>query len=66
MKATFVSVWDFGIEVKSDCEYDPESKTVSDIELVHVDGLDMCITEYILLPDGTELNCEENNIIILS
>ena len=55
MKAIFISVWDGGIEIKTNCEYDPTTKEVSDIETSNVDGLDICEDEYILLPDGTEI-----------
>lgn len=55
MKAKYVSVWDGGIEVKTNCQYDPTTKEVYDIETSDVDGLDVCEDEYVLLPDGTEV-----------
>lgn len=55
MKAKYVSVWDGGIEVKTNCEYNPTTKEVYDIETSDVDGLDVCEDEYVLLPDGTEV-----------
>ena len=55
MKAKYVSVWDGGVEVKSNCDYNPTNKGVSNIETIDIDGLDILDDEYILLPDGTEV-----------
>ena len=55
MKAKYVSVWDGGVEVKSNCDYNPTNKEVSNIETIDIDGLDILDDEYILLPDGTEV-----------
>lgn len=55
MKAKYVSVWDGGVEVKSNCDYNPTNNEVSDIETIDIDGLDILDDEYILLPDGTEV-----------
>ena len=52
-KATYVSVWDGGIEVKTPCTYNGETKVVSDIEVAEIDGLDMLDDEFIVLPSGT-------------
>jgi len=54
-KATYVSVWDDGIEVKTSCQFNTETKEVTDIEQVDVTGLDILDREYVLLPDGTEV-----------
>ena len=62
MKATYVSVWDGGIEIISTCEYDPETKDVTDIESVEVNGLDYLEEEYILLPNGERINREDFTI----
>jgi hypothetical protein len=51
----FVSVWDDNIEIKSDCQYDEETKVVSEIEVVEANGLEICHDEYVLLSDGTEI-----------
>lgn len=53
--ATFVSVWDDGYEVKSDCRIDTNTNKVLDIEMVYVDELDLEILdrEYIII-DGNE------------
>lgn len=56
MKAIFVSVWDGGVELKSNCDYNPTNKEVSDIESIDIDGLDILDDEYVLLPDGTEVH----------
>lgn len=55
--ATFVSIWDDGYEVKSDCRIDTDTNKVLDIEMVYVDKLDLEILdrEYIII-DGNECN----------
>lgn len=53
--ATFVSVWDGGIEIRSHCEFNPISKEVTDIDIAEVDGLETLEDEYVELPDGTEI-----------
>lgn len=58
MKATYVSIWDSDILVKTPCEYDPINKIVSDIIPVDIEGLQICEGEYIELPDGTEIEKE--------
>ncbi len=55
MKATYTSVWDGGIEVTTVCDYDPDTKTVTDIEDSGVEGVDTLEDEYVTLPDGSEL-----------
>lgn len=40
-KATFVSVWDDGYEVTSDCTVDTDTNEVLDIDIVYVDELDV-------------------------
>ena len=52
--ATFVSVWDGGIEIRSNCEFNPISKEVTDIDIAEVDGLETLEDEYVELPDGTK------------
>lgn len=54
-KAIYVSVWDGGVEVKTRCLYNGETKVVSDIETADVDGLDILEDEYVLLPSGVEV-----------
>lgn len=55
VKARYVSVWDGGVEVMSGCEYDPATKTVSDIGDTDVTGVEVKEDEYVELPDGTQL-----------
>lgn len=56
MKATYVSIWDDGQTIKTNCQYDPETKIVTEIESVDIDGLDDLIEEYVELPDGTQID----------
>jgi len=51
MKATYVSVWDSGSEVATSCNFEPETKNITDIEMV--DG------EFVRLPDGTEIDVDD-------
>jgi hypothetical protein len=44
-KATYVSEWDNGVQITSDCLYNPETKEVKDIESVNVDDMDLDILE---------------------
>lgn len=55
MKATYVSIWDGGVRVETNCEFNPETKEVTDVDSVDVDGVDICDEEFIELPDGTEI-----------
>ena len=61
MKAKFVSVWDGGYEIETDCDYNPDTKIVSNIEVSEdcetVEHLDR---EFIRLPDGTELELHDD------
>ncbi len=58
MTAKFVSIWDDGVNITTSCNYDEETKIVSDIECADVDGLDLDVLqeEYVLLPDGTMIH----------
>jgi hypothetical protein len=47
LNATFVSVWDGGTEIRSNCHYDPTTNTVSNIEDVDVDGIEVLDKEYV-------------------
>lgn len=52
--ATFVSVWDDGFEVASDCKVDTDTNEVFDIEKVCVNEiLEILDREYIII-DGNE------------
>lgn len=52
MKATYVSVWDGGIQIRTNCKFDQATKQVSDVESADVDGLDFCEEEFIELSNG--------------
>jgi hypothetical protein len=54
-KATYVTVWDGGIEIRTQCLFDKESSTVYDVESVEVNGLDVLEEEFVELSDGTEI-----------
>jgi hypothetical protein len=54
-KATYVTVWDGGIEIRTKCLFDRAASTVYDIESVEVNGLDILEEEYVELADGTEI-----------
>ena len=55
MNGTYVTIWDGGIEISTSCIFNPDTKVVSDIEIVDVQWLDILEDEYVLLPDGTEV-----------
>lgn len=55
MKATYVSIWDGGFRIESNCDFNPETKEVTNVESIDVDGVDICDEEFIELPDGTEI-----------
>lgn len=59
MKATYISVWDGGVEISTSCEFDPETKNITDIKSADVNGLEVLEREYIVLPDGTEIDVED-------
>lgn len=55
IKAKYVSVWDNGSDtIESSCDFNPETKEVTDIEAVDVDGMDLNYLdeEYVELPTG--------------
>jgi hypothetical protein len=54
--ATYVSVWDGGIEIRTNCKYNRVSGVVYDIETADVKGLDILEDEYVELSDGTKIN----------
>ncbi len=57
IKAAYVSVWDGGTEVRTACNYNPETKDVTNIGQADVEGLDLAVLdrEYVELPDGTDV-----------
>ena len=54
-KATFVSVWDGGTEIRTSCLYDPQTNMVSEIETADVNGLEVLDEQFIELADGTKI-----------
>lgn len=52
MDATYVSVWDGGTQIRTNCKFNPETRQVSDVESSDVEGLDICEEEFIELPNG--------------
>jgi len=54
-KATYVSVWDGGIEIRTRCIFSREMSTVFDVETADVEGLDVLEDEYVELADGTQV-----------
>ena len=52
-KAYYVSVWDDGTEIRTVCQFNPDTRDVTDIECVDVAGLDILMEEYVELLDGT-------------
>ena len=55
MKATFVSVWDGGTEIRTSCQFNPDTNDVTDIELADGTGLDIFDEQYVELSDGTKV-----------
>ncbi|TXG76177.1 hypothetical protein E6Q11_05090 [Candidatus Dojkabacteria bacterium] len=53
VKATYVSVWDGGVELSSNCLFDTETKVVSDIDEVYDVDVDVLEEERLELVDGT-------------
>ena len=54
MMATYVSVWEDGVEVRTECEYDPDTKIVTDIEPSDVEVAGNLEDEFVELPNGDE------------
>jgi len=55
MKAKYTSVWDGGINITTNCDYDPQTKKVSNIESVDPGNVQDLDDEFITLPDDTEV-----------
>lgn len=53
--ATFVSVWDDGIEIKTNCKVNTETHEIFDIEEAYADGLEIVNKEYVTI-DGMDYN----------
>jgi hypothetical protein len=58
MEAIYVSVWDNGDNTfRTKCQFNPETKDVTDIEQADVEGIDLNYLdeEYIELPNGEQV-----------
>lgn len=62
--ATFVSVWDDGIEIKTSCKVNTETREVFDIEETYVDGLGIVNEEYVIIDemDYNTVSAEYTNL----
>lgn len=60
IKAEFVSVWDGGYAISTECKVNTETKEVFDIEVVEDVEVDTLDEEYIIL-DGVEYDVTEVN-----
>lgn len=58
MKATYVTVWDSGEEIRTACEYNEDTRTVSNIEKGG-SPKGACSREYIELEDGDEIERDD-------
>lgn len=54
MKATYVSIWDGDVRISTQCEFDPETKKVWNIQSADV-NVEILEDEFVELPDGTEI-----------
>ncbi len=54
MKATYVSTWDGGEQIRTSCDFNPETKEATNVRTVDVDEIDLeiCLEEFIELPNG--------------
>ena len=55
IRAKYTSVWDYDLELTSDCEYEPDTNTCFDIESLDVDIDGVLTDEYVTLPTGEEI-----------
>ena len=68
MEAKYKTVWDGGVEIVTNCEYDPQTGAIMFTEVSDdgVEGLNCLDREYIELPDGEEIevcrNCHEYTV----
>lgn len=58
IRATYVSIWDGGQRIESQCDYNTDTREVEDVDTMDVDtmGLDVLEEEFVELPDGTEIS----------
>ena len=55
VKCVFVSVWDGDVTLRSRAIYHKDDRSIEVLETHDVDGLETLDREYIVLPDGDEL-----------
>lgn len=56
IKAVYVSVWESQGEIQTSCDYNPETKEVTNVEVVDLeDDDDILIDEYIWLSTNEEV-----------
>ena len=56
MKAYYVSVWDGGTEIRTSCDYNPETNDVTNIEQCEdVGDLDVLEEEYVYVLGGEKI-----------
>ena len=56
MKAKYVSVWEAQGEIQTSCDYNPETKEVTNVEVVDLeDDDDILMDEYIWLSTNEEV-----------
>jgi hypothetical protein len=55
INATFVSIWDGGVEIRTNCTIDVSTNTVYDIETSNVQGIKTLDKEFVELPDGNKI-----------
>lgn len=55
VKALYISVWDGGFEIASNCEIDLKTKEVTNVEQIDATDVDFLDEELIRLNDGTEI-----------
>ena len=69
IKAKYVSVFDDSIQCESNCDYDPDTKTVTNIKKASnakdADRADALTDEYVILPDGKKLNEEDDGVTFI-
>lgn len=59
-RATYISIWDGGVEVPSPCDYDVDAKRCFNIEDSGCgEGLDNLDDEVVELADGTRLGADD-------
>ncbi len=65
----FVSIWDEGTKIRANSKYNPETKEISDVQEMNVDGLEVLEQEYIELPNGARLevcqNCHRHTLVLV-